>query len=1015
MNWREMMLRFLSKLLSRWFSPGSTQTSSNKEDTDLKQFFTDSEEACNAFEELISTVPFSKRLLVIHGIGSVGKSTLLMMYHLTCLQQHIAIALVRGEEAKSSLDVLGTWASELTTNNIILPTLQKTLAYYRALESKVEISVQEMPRTAKMSKDALGSIVRATTSLIPIPIINSLAGDLGAASVEAIAKRLQSSLSKPDLEFYLDPTARVTNDFLHDVSQAASRHRIVLVIDTFEQMTTLDDWVRNLAKRLPESLLLVIAGRDVPQWDRAWPEWIGKAKIVELKEMTPDDIRKLVHRYYTYIHGEGEPDPNQVEAIVQFARGLPMVATTAVRLWVKEGVEDFQAVRSQVVLDLADRLLEGVPQEMRPVFELAAILRYFNTEILQALLGSSDIDDLYAKLRRWPFIHSRSEGLAVHDTMRELLNKALRLNKPERFHALHQQTMLFYEAKLQNARGEERERYTLERIYHRILADEKSGIQLFQETAEAFVLYRFIVRLRSLLKDMETYKRELDEENILLWLKYYSAQLTYLEGKWEEAERIYQEIEEKKTEPKLRAYVLCDHGRILSQLEWKRKEGSSQNAVEFIQRAFSLFPLDRKLVVGHKSLSAVYEFQGDMEQAEHHLQQMLQFYKEQGDAVGVANVSFDLRWHYMLRGNWKKMLEAHETGVESIAPFLDISPAWKEEALRVNWGHIWMGRYREYGDNHRKIVEDVLPQMIDPYVKSECLYRVGFGEGMQGKFHEAHRHFNESFAIQQALGLDRRKDFQGVFRGLWGAVYTKQGEFEEAEHYLGEALAIKQEAQDTLGIPEVLLWLGELSELRHMWDRAENCYRQCLEEYKLGRPYFDGCALTGMMRVRYSQQQYDLIPSLFDQAEPLAQQNEYYDNLASLHLTKGHLVWDGHIPEWDSGFDAAFRCYQVALICALRYNRFLLDEVLTGRPHGTTLQPIIPHCLKRGKEGQQMLLKLRNWWQSGSNDIGTPRPDSISQILEGVSLLEGERLARLKELGDGTPQQTVLEQLDNTY
>ncbi len=62
-----------------------------------------------------------------------------------------------------------------------------------------------------------------------------------------------------------------------------------------------------------------------------------------------------------------------------------------------------------------------------------------------------------------------------------------------------------------------------------------------------------------------------------------------------------------------------------------------------------------------------------------------------------------------------------------------------------------------------------------------------------------------------------------------------------------------------------------------------------------------------------------------------------------------------------------------------------------------------------------MLLKLRNWWQSGSNDIGTPRPDSISQILEGVSLLEGERLARLKELGDGTPQQTVLEQLDNTY
>src|SRR6266566_3106208 len=156
MNWREMMLRFLRKLLSRWFSPGSTQTSSNKEDTDLKQFFTDSEEACNAFEELISTAPFSKRLLVIHGIGSVGKSTLLMMYHITCLQQHIAMALILGEEALSSIDVLGTWASGLTSNNILLPTLQKSLAHYRKLESQVETSVQEMSRTAKVIKGTAG-------------------------------------------------------------------------------------------------------------------------------------------------------------------------------------------------------------------------------------------------------------------------------------------------------------------------------------------------------------------------------------------------------------------------------------------------------------------------------------------------------------------------------------------------------------------------------------------------------------------------------------------------------------------------------------------------------------------------------------------------------------------------------------------------------------------------------------------------------------------------------------------
>ena len=47
-------------------------------------------------------------------------------------------------------------------------------------------------------------------------------------------------------------------------------------------------------------------------------------------------------------------------------------------------------MRPQVVADLVDRLLEGVPQEMRPAFEAAAVLRYFNVEALNALLESGN-------------------------------------------------------------------------------------------------------------------------------------------------------------------------------------------------------------------------------------------------------------------------------------------------------------------------------------------------------------------------------------------------------------------------------------------------------------------------------------------------------------------------------------------------------------------------------------------------------------------------------------------------
>ena len=144
--------------------------------------------------------------------------------------------------------------------------------------------------------------------------------------------------------------------------------------------------------------------------------------------------------------------------------------------------------------------------------------------------------------------------------------------------------------------------------------------------------------------------------------------------------------------------------------------------------------------------------------------------------------------------------------------------------------------------------------------------------------------------------------------------------------------------------------------------------------------YFECEALTGLARVKLAQGDYTAIPTLVAQAERLAQQYEYNDHLASLRLTQGHVAWDGHLPEWGSGFDAVLHYYQHALIYALRYNRFLLDETLSGRPQGTPLRPIIPHCLERGEEGRRMLIALRDWWQTGVNDIGTPRPDTISPI-----------------------------------
>lgn len=59
-----------------------------------------------------------------------------------------------------------------------------------------------------------------------------------------------------------------------------------------------------------------------------------------------------------------------------------------------------------------------------------------------------------------------------------------------------------------------------------------------------------------------------------------------------------------------------------------------------------------------------------------------------------------------------------------------------------------------------------------------------------------------------------------------------------------------------------------------------------------------------------------------------------------------------------------------------------------------------------------MLTALRDWWQIDMNDAGTPRPDTISPIPEGFPLLEAEPVARRREPGDGSPQQSVVGQIN---
>jgi tetratricopeptide (TPR) repeat protein len=988
----------------------------------VESYFTDVEQVRNLFVKLLAESSISKRLLIIHGLGGVGKSSLLRMFELDCKKARVPVALASGDEDKSAVQILSDWANDLKAGGIRLSEFTKTYEYYRVIQARVDEQARKVrdvrskttevlgKATTKTAETAAGAAIGAAVGSL-VPGIGTLVGALGGAVVGTTAEELmdffQSFLSKPAINLLLDPVKKLTDDFLHDVARIATKRRIVLILDTFEQMTRMNEWSCEVAKRLHRNTLLVIAGREMVNWDRQWPGWLASTHVQLLEPMTPEVMRDLVRNYNATQIG-AEPNSEQVEKIISFARGLPIAITTAVRLWIKYHM-DFDEVKGEALHELVKRLIEGVPQEMIPVLMAAAAVRYFNKETLRAVAGQVEVNAVYDELRHFPFVFPSREGLRLHNTIREILDDSLEMDDREQHRQLHERAAVYFEKNLEKSMGEEANQMELEHLYHRILADEELGIKLFQERAEELVRFRLIDRLHVLLNDVNTYP--LKRENSKLWREYYNARLAHLETRIADAEKIYQAIGENvNADPKLRAYALCDWGEIWTRYERLSKKDGTQKAIDILERSQKIAPtLDPKLIFVLQYLRIIYLFKGDWDKVLPLVEQQKLFFQDNGDKYGMVFAYSVMKAVYGMLGDWKEALTAQTQGLQE----LSILPEARFLEVRLkgfySWVSIWCGRWNE--------AELALLESL-PFLRESgnidlvgALYQdLGLVMGMQGKYLEAAYYFAEGLKEVEHLGKEYLR-LKGIGLGFWGAILTLQDKSTLAEDYLKDSLNIKREVQDKLGTPEILNWFGELYEIRQNWSEAEAHYHRIFD-LNTGRHYFECSAFTGLARIKHMLGDFANISPLLTEAEKIAQQYEYNDHLASIRLTQAHTTWDDSSNS-ETAFDVALHYYQQALIYGLRFNRFLLDSLLSGRSRRTPLRSIITHCLEKGAEGYRMLIAIQDWWRTGVNKIVESPPQTISPIAEGSSLLDGESMARKREPGDGSPQRTVEEQIES--
>jgi hypothetical protein len=192
-------------------------------------YFTGADEARAAFTRALESKCLDKRVFVVHGVGGVGKSSLLRMFRLHCHQRSVPVGLAAEDEAQTSIDVLVKWSEDMKSAGVRLTAFSKTLDRYLGAQANAD---KQPARIWSALGDAAGAGVGgAVVGLGPAAI-------LGAAAGQASIEWLTRAMSGRDRDLLLAPSRELTSDFVEATSEAASKRRLVLMLDAFEKSST---------------------------------------------------------------------------------------------------------------------------------------------------------------------------------------------------------------------------------------------------------------------------------------------------------------------------------------------------------------------------------------------------------------------------------------------------------------------------------------------------------------------------------------------------------------------------------------------------------------------------------------------------------------------------------------------------------------------------------------------------------------------------------------------------------
>jgi hypothetical protein len=245
---------------------------------------------------------------------------------------------------------------------------------------------------------------------------------------------------------------------------AGASGRPVVVLDTYERLASLDEWVRgDLLPRLPATALTVIAGRSAPGpgW-RADPAWRELLRVVSLRNLGPGECRR-------YLDLCGIPSGLH-DRLIETSHGHPLGLSLLADLLVRGGRTPVDgrvdALPPELVGTLVRQFVEVVPSAShRRGLEVCALARVTTEALLREVLGQDESYGVFAWLRELSFTETGAEGVHPHELARDVLDVDLRWRDPEGYKGTFRGVRGHIHRRLASTRAREQQRAIFDEKY----------------------------------------------------------------------------------------------------------------------------------------------------------------------------------------------------------------------------------------------------------------------------------------------------------------------------------------------------------------------------------------------------------------------------------------------------------------------------------------------------------------------------------------------------------------------